>query len=290
VIRINKAGWLYICLTIAIGLAAVNTGNNLVYILVSALLSYMLVSGILGRRNLFNIDVDLQFPKEIFAGKTVPVGIRLINKSKLIPNFLIEAHFDSQRALFHYVEPKSSSNLYFDVKFEKRGRHSVDSVFISSIFPFNYFTRYRRIQKSFDLVILPEPKKCAWTDTHSRRDRSKGSDLSNTAGFDSDIISIRDYISGDPLRYISWKATAKTGQLKTKELSSIDRPQVLIDFDKTDKTYLEYKISCAAFIIIKLIRSNIPVGLVINGKLYKPGTSSHHKLSMLKDLALYGQG
>jgi len=48
VIKINKAGYIYILLTILVGFSAVNTANNLVYIIASALLSYMLVSGISG--------------------------------------------------------------------------------------------------------------------------------------------------------------------------------------------------------------------------------------------------
>jgi hypothetical protein len=38
-----------------------------------------------------------------------------------------------------------------------------------------------------------------------------------------------------------------------------------------------------------MIRSNIPVGLIMEGKTDKPNVSKAHKLCMLRRLALYGE-
>jgi hypothetical protein len=45
-LRLSKAGASYIALTLLTGFAAVNTGNNLLFLVVSALLAFMAVSGI----------------------------------------------------------------------------------------------------------------------------------------------------------------------------------------------------------------------------------------------------
>ncbi len=288
-IKVNKSGWLYICLTIAIGLAAVNTGNNLIFITDSALLSYMLLSGVFGRRNLFSVDIELEFPREVFAHRPAPVLVRLINRSRFFPAFLIEADIEGQRVFFPYADPKSSVTRSYNATFEARGRWRIETLHASSVFPFNYFTRYREIKKRCECIVLPEPKRCAWDDPRSRANRQRGDESSNALGHDADIISIRDYIPGDPIRYISWKSTAKTGRLKTREHSSIEKRQVMIDFDKTDKRRLEYVISCATYTILKLLRAGSPVGLVIGGKVYKPGLGSYHRWCMLRDLALYGK-
>jgi uncharacterized protein (DUF58 family) len=93
---------------------------------------------------------------------------------------------------------------------------------------------------------------------------------------------------GDPLKYIHWKATAKTGRLKTKELSSLAHRPVIIDFEKVSIANVEERISSVAYAIVQFTKKNIPVGLKINGNLYLPDVSSAHKLSMLRELALYG--
>ncbi len=287
-IKINKAGHLYIVLTIMIGLAAVNTGNNLVYIIASALLSYMLISGIFGRSNIYGVDIMLEFPDEVYAGVDVPVRVRVNNTRRFMPLFLIMAEVESQAILFPFVKAKGSESRSMNMCFQRRGRYRVGPISVSSIFPFNFFTRYRKISRFFDLTIFPKPIRCRLSQLHDRQTRFKGDISSNTPGYESEILSIRDYVLGDPPKYISWKSTAKTGRLKTKELSSIELQQVLIDFNQIDRKNLEYALSCVTHVLLRLIRSSTPVGLRIDGETYKPAVSMGHKLRMLEKLALYG--
>lgn len=288
-IKINKAGYIYIVLTILIGFSAVNTGNNLVYIIASALLSYMLVSGIFGRKNIYGIDVKLEFPDETFAGTDTPVGVRVINKRRFMPAFLIKVTAGEKASFFPFIKASEEARGLLNMRFDQRGRHEVGGIYVSSVFPFNLFTRFRKIEAKFDLIVFPTPRKSGIEPSQSRLTRSKGDASCDTLGHDSDIISIRDYVSGDPLKYISWKATAKTGLLKTKELSSIELRNVMLDFDGMDKRNLEYAISCVTYTLIRLLKSNIPVGLVIGGETLAPSTFPAHRQKMLRKLALYGR-
>jgi len=289
VIKINKAGWFYIILTLLIGFSAVNTGNNLIYIIASALLSYMLVSGIFGRQNLYDLAIELEIPDEIYAGTEIPIGIRLINKRRFMPAFLIRVLIENRQSLFAFTGAKADGKRYCTFQFGARGEHLIGSIYVCSVFPFNFFTRYRKIHQTFKLIVFPKPKKCEILHCYDHQTKIKGDASTLARGYDSDIISIRDYTLGDPLKYISWKSTAKTGILKTKELSAIELRQILIDFDKMSKQDLEHRISCVTFLILKLIRSNIPVGLVIQGEHLKPAVSKAHKIKLLRKLALYGQ-
>lgn len=287
-IKINKAGNIYILLTILIGFSAVNTGNNLVYIIASALLSYMLVSGIFGRKNIYGIDVALEFPEETFARTDTPVAVRVTNKRRFLPAFLIQILVGDLKVFFPYIKAKGEAVSHLNMRFDQRGCHEISEIRVSSVFPFNFFTRFRRIHKKFDLVIFPRPTKGQTGLEHNRQTKSKGDTVSNASGHDSDVLSIRDYVAGDPLKYISWKSTAKTGLLKTKELSSIELQSVMIDFDGMNKKNLEYTLSCVTYTVLKLQKSNVPVGLVIGGETLHPSTSAAHKLRLLKKLALYG--
>ncbi len=288
-IRINKPGYIYIALTILIGFSSVNTANNLLYIVTSTLLSYMLVSGIFGRRNLRGIDLSLEFPEERFAGSAVPVKVKLTNNRRFMPAFLIRVLIGDDEVLFPIVGPRSSAQLYLNMVFNNRGRHTITDIVAASVFPFNFFTRYRRIPKDLDLVIFPMLQRSGLSHLAVNQTRWKGDASSDITGYDADIISIRQYVSGDPMKYISWKATAKTGQLKTKELSTLETPNILIEFDKMEKQDLEETISRVAYLIVKLIQSGTAVGLVIERNTYKPDISSAHKVTLLTRLALYAQ-
>ncbi|GKT06941.1 DUF58 domain-containing protein [Desulforhabdus sp. TSK] len=288
-IQINKAGFLYILLTLLIGFSAVNTGNNLVYIVTSALLSYMVISGIFGSRNLHAVEASLEFPGEIYAGTNVPVRVRLVNRRKLMPAFLIRIIVNEREILIPFINARSTVQQSLQLGFQRRGRHSVQYLRLSSVFPFNFFTRFRTIPLDLDLVVFPQPVACRLTRQSHSQNPSKGEALSDLAGFEEDLRSIRNYVSGDPVKYISWKSTAKTGLLKTKELSSIEREHCIIDMDRMEKRDLEHAVSCVTYTILKLLRTRTPVGLHLDGETLKPDVSAAHRLRILTKLALYGE-
>jgi uncharacterized protein (DUF58 family) len=289
VIKINKAGYIYIVLTIAIGFSAVNTGNNLVYLVTSALLSYMLVSGIFGRNNIYEMDVAVGFPEEVFAQTDSLAYVSAENGRKWIPGFLLTVSAGEGSAFFPFVAAGSSESRPVPVRFPKRGRQSLETVVVSSTFPFNFFTRFRRVKKEFPLIVYPKPVRCDLAQVLGGRAPARGEEPINKPGYDSDILSIRNYVSGDPPKYISWKSTAKTGSLKTKELSAIAERHVLIDFDRMEKPDVERALSSVTYVVLNLLRSKVPVGLTIEGESIKPALSPAHKRDLLTRLALYGQ-
>ena len=86
-ITFTPAGTRFVFLTLAIGVAAVNTGNNLLYLILGMMLSLIIVSGILSEQSLRKISVDWRFPTRIFAQQPVPVEIRITNGKRFLPSF-----------------------------------------------------------------------------------------------------------------------------------------------------------------------------------------------------------
>ncbi len=293
VIRITRAGWLYIILTIFLGFSAVNTGNNLIYLIVSAFLSFMGISGFFGKRNLSKIDVDLELPEEIYAKTSFPLKISLVNKKSFLPAFLIRVRVADSEILFPFVDTKAREIRHITFSFRERGRASIEDVHICSVFPFNFFVRCRKTERIFETVVFPEVKKSELAGFLKKERKARGEKSTDKTGYDAEILSVRDYIEGDPLKYIHWKASAKSGRLKTKELSSLSHQPVIIDFDALPIKNIEEKISSVTYLILKLFKQNIPVGLKIRGALYKPFEKTRRerakaaKIIMLKKLALY---
>jgi hypothetical protein len=139
-------------------------------------------------------------------------------------------------------------------------------------------------------------KKCSLHALFSSEKKSGGERSLDKAGFEAEVLSIRNYHYGDPQKYIHWKASARTGELKTKELSSLSHRPLIIDFEDTDIQEPEERITCITYMIVKSFRINTPIGLRINNKVYKPadnafdsGAARALKLEMLRELALYGR-
>src|SRR6266446_10928511 len=61
--EVTRAGMVYMGITLVIGVASINTGNNLLYIVVAALLSAILVSGIASAIVLRHLELDVHLPE-----------------------------------------------------------------------------------------------------------------------------------------------------------------------------------------------------------------------------------
>jgi uncharacterized protein (DUF58 family) len=87
--EVTKAGVVYVLVTLVIGIAALNTGNNLLYIVVAAMLAAILVSGVVSALVLRDLELDVRLPEHVFAGRAVLGGIVLRNPRRFLPSLSI---------------------------------------------------------------------------------------------------------------------------------------------------------------------------------------------------------
>jgi uncharacterized protein (DUF58 family) len=87
--EVTKAGVIYVLATIVVGIAALNTGNNLLYIIVAAMLAAILVSGVLSALVLRRLELDVRLPEHVFARRPVIGHIRVRNPRRLLAAFSI---------------------------------------------------------------------------------------------------------------------------------------------------------------------------------------------------------
>jgi uncharacterized protein (DUF58 family) len=86
---VTKTGIVYVLVSVLIGIAALNTGNNLLYIVVAAMLAAMLVSGVASATNLKELELDVRLPVHVFAGRSVSGRIVLKNRRRWLPSFSV---------------------------------------------------------------------------------------------------------------------------------------------------------------------------------------------------------
>ena len=89
--EVTKTGALYAVVVLLIGIAALNTGNNLLYIVVAAMLAAIVVSGIASAICLRGLELELKIPDHIFAGTEVPGTLCVRNPRGWIPSLSISA-------------------------------------------------------------------------------------------------------------------------------------------------------------------------------------------------------
>ena len=62
-LSITKEGWWYIAALFVIGIAAINTGNNLLYLVAATLLSIIIISGVVSEHTLRRIKITRVMPR-----------------------------------------------------------------------------------------------------------------------------------------------------------------------------------------------------------------------------------
>ncbi|MFZ3265439.1 MAG: DUF58 domain-containing protein [Terriglobales bacterium] len=87
--EVTRAGMIYMLITVVIGIAAINTGNNLLYVIVAALLSAIIVSGIASAAVLRSLALDVHLPEHVFAGRPMMARLLLRNRSSWMPSFSV---------------------------------------------------------------------------------------------------------------------------------------------------------------------------------------------------------
>jgi uncharacterized protein (DUF58 family) len=86
---VTREGMVYLAIALAIGVAALNTGNNLLFIVVAAMLAGVLVSGVASAGVLRGLELELSLPAHVFAGKSVMARLTLSNTRLGAPSFSI---------------------------------------------------------------------------------------------------------------------------------------------------------------------------------------------------------
>ena len=87
--EVTRAGMIYILISVVIGIAAINTGNNLLYVVVASLLSAILVSGVASALVLRSLTLDVHLGEHVFALRPMRARLLLRNTSGWLPSFSV---------------------------------------------------------------------------------------------------------------------------------------------------------------------------------------------------------
>jgi len=293
VIRLRMAGTVYIIISIFIGVVALNTSNNLYYLITAMMLGYMLASGLAGRGNIRGASVSVSFPDEIYAGLPCAVQVNVTNKNRFTPIFMIEVALEQENgrtsAFFPVIQAGCTESRPVFTTFPSRGWRSFKDIELSSTFPFNFFTRYWPVGAADKVAVFPHPLACEPDSVFAPTDDDDNKNEAPDPLAETDIVGVRPYAEGDSMKRIHWKSSARTGKLQSRLYDgafSFSSKRV-IDLDRLTSNGLERGLSMAAYTIVESIKSKLPVGMKSGDALISPASGYSHKKNLLTQLALY---
>lgn len=292
--QITREGWIYFGAVTVVVFAAINTNNNLLYMVLSALLAVLLLSGFLSGLNFRYLRAEVRIPSHCFAGEPFPVSIQVRNQKRLFPTFSI--HLDSPaESAFRFptfyipvVRALNHTRVSGQAMLARRGRYTMSELTVSSRYPFGFFLKDGDCRLQAECICYPEiiPQERM---NFSVLDIT-GSNQRFERGLGYDLYMIRDYLPSDSARHVHWKASAKTATLKTREYAAEDSRRIILAFDRFsrpgDEDKFEQLVSYTASLAYHLINDGIEVGLVSDDWHTSYGSSEALLESILQYLAL----
>ncbi|HXH70944.1 MAG TPA: DUF58 domain-containing protein [Pyrinomonadaceae bacterium] len=249
-------------LIVIVGFSAWNTGNNLLFLVLSLMVASLVVGFVAGNVCLKKLDVKMRFPETIFAAEPTPILVSLHNRKRVFPTFSVVAQvrgneretsalFDEVKEIlpakwaekitrppivrrtldyFVFVPRRDSVENKTEHIFENRGRFIINDFELSTKFPFGFF-RHRRRLSAQEAEIVIFPKLVSINEQTMDLPPERGNLVANKKGLGQDLLSLRDYQPMDDLRRVDWRATARAQRLIVREFSAEDDKRVTVIFD-----------------------------------------------------------
>jgi len=249
--HLTREGMVFIASVFVLAIAALNTGNNMLFLIVATMLAGILMSGVVSRMVLEGVELDVLLPDHVFARQPVLARVRLKNRKRLAPSFSIAVVGDEggrgkrgrsgsdghgrdnilgPGVYFPYVRSGSSVTQSLEVRFPRRGNYRQEHFGISTRFPFGFLEKVLKVPAGRELLVYPavEPTE----EFYEVLPLLSGELESYLRGRGHDLYTIRDYQPGDGARFVDWKASAHTGLLMVREFTREDERRVQLVFDR----------------------------------------------------------
>jgi uncharacterized protein (DUF58 family) len=290
-IRPTREGWWCLAVTVGLGLVAMNTGNNLLYLLESMVLALIIVSGVLSEQSVRGIRVIPQLPDHVYAGTACIVSARVRNTKRRRKSYSVALDRPESGDRLGYIPhlgPGEEQLVTWAETLPRRGRHRLEGVRVTTRFPFGLFLKASRPTGAEEVLVYPRRvpappallRQAAGVGTAPARRRGRGQELHD----------LRAYRRGDDPRLIHWRVTARTGALTVRELeaeTAQDAYVVLRGSGQRDAERLEQGLGEAAAVATMLLTRGARVGLIGAGVHVPPADGTPQTRRILTALALY---
>ncbi len=245
--KLTREGVVYIVGIFVVALAALNTGNNLLFMVLACLLDGMLISGMLSRVVLGGVDVRLELPEHIFAQRTILAIAELHNTKQWAPSFSVSLVSEDvpkdkkvapanpatrildRPVYFPHIPHRQTVRQNVELTFPRRGVYRQDALGLRTKFPFGFLQKTRRLNSAIEAIVYPRIQPTE--EFYEVLPLVSGELESYQRGRGNDLYAIRDYQFNDSARHVDWKASARTGALQVKEFAREDERRVMLVFD-----------------------------------------------------------
>jgi len=245
----------------------------LLFILV--LLTIVDIFIVYSQKNGFSLDRML--PERLSNGDENKISISLKNNYKVATysTLIEELPYQFQKRDFIFkqlLKPKEEKIIHYDLRPTKRGVYNFGHINVYLSTPLQLATKKYVLGESKEIKCYPSFLRLKEFDIQafSKNVTTIGSRKVRRLGHSLEFEQIKEYIAGDDIRTLNWKATAKSNQLMVNQYieeksqsvySIIDKGRVMqMNFDQL--TLLDYAINATLAISSIILRKQDKAGML----------------------------
>jgi len=216
--------------------AAVNTGNNLTYLIFSALCGAVITSWTLSWMSMRSLEVKLRLPNEAYAGEETRIDFLVSKGRALLPArslaFSLRPAPSAEGTHQPYAlriaqgESRRISGLY---RFHERGKYRIAGVDVRCGHPFGIISLSRRFRLEHEMLIYPRIMPIE--EMFERRKEGLALRDAQLRGHGGGLLNVRPFVPGDDYRRLHWKASAKLERMMLKEFAHEEGQAIWLHFN-----------------------------------------------------------
>lgn len=268
--RFRLTGLVYLSVTGFLAVAAISSQNNLLFWCLGLALAGIAVSGLASGAGLMGVRAVRDFVPDSTAGGELVVRYRISNHNRFTPAFALviserepgrrrhslspwQRYSTRPVAYVACVGPGQTVLAEARARALRRGRPEFTDFSIASTFPFGLANKTLRFTQRRTTLVYPKPLalRPAVLEAARTAGEHRGSGAARSGGV-GDLYGVREYVAGDPLKSISWRASARAGALLVRQHArpSPQRLWVRVVLDgEQDETLIEKTLSLAAGVL-----------------------------------------
>ncbi len=262
--------------TLMVGFAAMNTGNNLLYLLLGSMIGFIVVSSWLSEQAIRDVRIERHRAHPVTVGQELRLGYTVLNRKRFLPSLAVEIVEEGLpgRAFIAHVGAGGTVEARSANSFVRRGIYPLDTVTLSTSFPFGMFRKERDIELPGEVMVWPRTDRRVRPPVGgSGRLRRSGTTRRGARGTRGEYRSLRGYRAGDDPKDIHWKSSARLREpvIREYERDGAETRWICLDTTGPPDEAAEVAIEVAASLAALATAERRPFALLAGGALLEPG-------------------
>ena len=279
----TRSGMLFGMLLLGMLLGAINYSLSLGFVLTFWLGGLGVVAMLHTWRNLVHLEVRPGKTLPVFAGESARF-VFLVRDTKHRARLAVGLQQGREPPVMGDIPADGTVSLALALPTSRRGWFKPGRVSLFTQFPLGLFHCWGYVELQSACLVYPRPAPPGLPlPPFSVDAQPQGS---HATGGDEDFSGLRDYRTGDSLRRVDWKASAREQGMYTKEFEGQGQQVLWLNWEMASGQDTEARVSKLTRWVLEAHEAGLAWGLSLPARQIAPASGDAHLHDCLQELAL----